>query len=53
MKINQKNNNNINNNDYLETSILTNEIKNKNNNIYEYKNINKKKIKNILLLFIL
>ena len=51
MKINQKNNNNINNNDYLETSILTNEIKNKNNNIFEYKNINKKKIKDIFITF--
>lgn len=50
MKLNQKNNYKINNNDYLETSILTNEIRNKNNSIYENKNINKKKIKNIFII---
>jgi len=51
MELNPKIINKINRDDYLETSILTNEIINKNDYIYESKNINKQNIRNFFIIF--
>ena len=51
MELNQKIINKIKSDDYLETSILNNEIINKNDCIYKSKNINKQNIRNFFIIF--
>ena len=51
MELNQKIINKIKSDDYLESSILNNEIINKNDYIYKSKNINKQNIKNFFNIF--
>ena len=50
MELNQKIINKIKSDDYLETSILNNEIINKNDYIYKSKNINKQNIRNFFII---
>ena len=51
MELNPKIIKKINRDDYLETSILTNEIINKNDYIYKIKNINKQNIRKFFIIF--